>query len=152
MVLALLGVVGGAVAEREIRRFRRELDLARQEIDGKDWVAALPRLQALARSRAGWGGGEVDYWLGLAHWNTGRCPAALSAFRQVPSGSNDESRAGGFLAEDLLTTMAASMPSSSTTKLRLPTCRTGPKGAPTLLCFDWRVYVLRATPWVPAWS
>src|SRR5262249_56260867 len=83
------------------RGFRHELGLGRREIDRRAWDAALPRLEALARSWAA-RGGEVDYWLGLCHWNSGRRAAAVAAFRRVPAGSDFEVRARAFEAEDLL--------------------------------------------------
>src|SRR5579863_3512046 len=102
LVIGLFVVLGGAVAERERRRFCRELELARQEIARDAWGAALPRLEALSRSRPDWSAGEVDYWLGLGHWNAGRHQAALTSFRRVPGGSDFEVLARTFEAEDLL--------------------------------------------------
>jgi hypothetical protein len=92
-VVALLSVLGGVAVSLELRRFRRELERARQEIGRREWGAARQRLEALARSRPGWGDGEVDYWFGLCEWNAGRRDAALASFRRIPAGSEYEARA-----------------------------------------------------------
>jgi tetratricopeptide (TPR) repeat protein len=97
----LLGVVAG-VGNYEVWRLRRELELARQEIDRKAWVSAGPRLRSLARWPLGWGGDEVDYLLGLCEWQSGRRQSAVEAFRRVPAGSRFETPAVSFIAEDLL--------------------------------------------------
>lgn len=100
--VGVLGLVGGFVADRELLRLPRELELARQEIDRKAWVSAAPRLKSLDRWRPVWGGDEVDYLLGLLEWQTGRHQASFEAFRRVPEGSRFETPAASFLAEYLV--------------------------------------------------
>jgi enediyne biosynthesis protein E4 len=97
--VAAVLALGGAAAGVEAWRFRRELEAARREIRERSMDSARDRLAALARSRPGWGGGEVDYWLGACEWSSGRREAALVALERVPPRSEFFPRAELFRAE-----------------------------------------------------
>ncbi|MHB1562298.1 MAG: tetratricopeptide repeat protein, partial [Isosphaeraceae bacterium] len=105
MIMVLVGALAVALVAAESWRRRRELDLARAQIDRGEFLAALGRLESLAAARPRWpagGDGAIDYWLGECCWRTGRREAALAAFLQVPEEGDYGTRAAARAARGLL--------------------------------------------------
>src|SRR4051794_40412988 len=96
---AALALLGGSVAVFEVWRFRSELNTAKTEIEHRSFDLARTRLESLAGSRWGLDGGEVDYWLGVCDWASGRQAAAVERFRRVPRWSEFFPKAEVFRGE-----------------------------------------------------
>ncbi len=107
-----LGVPAGLLASLAVATVvaqswwqRHELGLARAEIERREFVPALRRLESLSASRSRWAGGdesELNYWLGKCRWGVGRRDEALATFARVPEEGEYGTLSAAFAAEALL--------------------------------------------------
>jgi enediyne biosynthesis protein E4 len=84
---------------------RHEIGLARAEIERREFLPALRRLESLAASRSKWVSGdegELNYWLGKCRWAVGRRDEALATFACVPEAGDYGTLSAAFAAEALL--------------------------------------------------
>ncbi len=91
-ILGAIGAAGFAGARMlETRRFRTEIELAKEEIGAGRFVAAKKRLDDLLPARLG--DGEAEYLLGVCEMKRGRLAAAATVLERVPVSSSFGGRA-----------------------------------------------------------
>lgn len=82
------------------RVFSQQIAAVKLELGRKALGDARARLDSLASSHDGWGGGELEFLRGYLEWLTGRRAEARSLFQAIPPGSKFDRMAALLEAEE----------------------------------------------------